>query len=164
MSGRAKNNFIKICLLMILSVLILSCSNSTSEKKSLVEDPGSPKKVKMLKDRASQFWAAMVKGDLKEAYKYYDPFLRAKMSPEEFIEKHSAVKYHEATVTDVKVEGNIGTVHVQVKYSVPKTKIRQRELSVPETTTDFEERWLFVYDDWYKEYYLKYFDTGVAFY
>jgi len=165
MTGMAKNNFIKICLLMILSVLILSCSSiSGIHRKSLVEDPGSPEKVKMLKDRASQFWEAMVKGDLKEAYKYYDPFLRARMSPEEFIEKHRAVKYHEATVTDVKVEGNIGTVHVKVKYSLPKTKIRQREFSIPETITDFDERWLFVYDNWYKEYYLRYFDTGVAFY
>lgn len=154
-----------ICLVVLTLFLITSCGSvAVIQKKSLAEDPGSPEKINMLKDRASQYWNFMVKRELKEAYKYYDPFLRAKMSPEEFVEKHSAVQYQEATITDVKVEGNIGTVKVKVKYFVPKVKVRQREFEVPPTTTDFEERWLFIYDNWYKEYYLKYFETGTAYY
>lgn len=150
--------------LMIL-FMVTSC-NSMSEVKSnsIVEDPGSQRKIAMLKDRATQFWKLMLKSDLKEVYKYYDPFMRSKMSPEEFIEKHRAIQYHETQVTDVKVEGNIGTVKVKVKYSVPKTKIRQKELEIPPTVTEFEERWLFIYDNWYKEYYLRYFETGIAYY
>lgn len=163
MKEASKASLIRICSMLFVPLLIVACASGI-RKTSLAEDPGSPKKVEMLKTRASQYWAAMTKGNLKEAYTFYDPFLRARMSPEEFVEKHSAVKYHEATVTNVKVEGNIGTVSVKVKYSVPKVKIRQREMEVPETTTDFEERWLFIYDNWYKEYYLRYFETGAAYY
>ncbi|MEJ5300513.1 MAG: hypothetical protein WHS38_05940 [Thermodesulforhabdaceae bacterium] len=159
-------NLLKILTIFIfLAFLASGCASVPGAKPtSLVNDLGSPKKSKLLEQRASLFWTAMVKGDLKEAYKYYDPFLRSKMSVEEFITKHGLVKYHEFKITGVKVEGNIGTIKVKVKYSVPKTKIKQLEASVPETTQELEERWLFIYDEWYKEYYLKFFETGAAFY
>ncbi|MGC8720146.1 MAG: hypothetical protein ACP5TY_09095 [Thermodesulforhabdaceae bacterium] len=163
MKHQSKPRTIWIWFVFLVVMSITACTTAM-RKTSLAEDPGSSNKVQMLKERASQYWSLMAKGNLKEAYAYYDPFFRAKMSPEEFIEKHSAVKYREATVTNVKVEGNIGTVTVKVKYFVPKVKVRQKEFEVTETTTDFEERWLFIYDNWYKEYYLRYFDSGVAFY
>ncbi len=163
MKQESKARLMWIWCVLFVTMLLIACT-PTIRKTSLAEDPGSSNKVQMLKERASQYWSLMAKGNLKEAYAYYDPFLRARMSPEEFIEKHSAVKYHEAAVTNVKVEGNIGTVTVKVRYSVPKVKVRQKEFELPETTTDFEERWLFIYDNWYKEYYLRYFDSGVAFY
>lgn len=152
-----------ICLSILMLFLITSCDLSLN-KSSFVEDTGSPKKANMLKDRASQFWALMVKQDLKEAYKYYDPFFRAKMNVETFAEKHSVIRYQEAEVTNVKVEGNIGTVTVKVTYFVPKVKVRRQEFEVPPTTKSFDERWLFIYDNWYKEYYSGIAEASIAYY
>jgi hypothetical protein len=151
----------KICF-VVMSIVIISCSGS--QEKSLVQDQGSPKKVNLLKERANQFWEDMVKGDLREAYKYYDPFFRAKMDVETFSTRHNVIKYREAKVTDVKVEGNIGTVKVKVTYYVPHIKVKNIETSVPDTNAEFEERWLFVYDNWYKEYYLESIDARFAWY
>lgn len=150
-------------LFVVAFVFLYSCASIPQEKSQrLTDDLGSPRKVKLLENRASEYWAAMVKGDLKTAYTYFDPFLRARMSPEQFAEKHGLVKYHDYSVEKVKVEGNIGTVTVKVKYSVPKVRIKEKEFSMPETTKEIVERWLFVYDNWYKEYYLALFESGMV--
>ncbi len=146
------------------AVILGACVTPGHRSPSLAEDMGSPRKIRLLEEKAAAYWQVMTQMNVKKAYTYYDPFLRARMSVEEFVEKHGVVKYHKATVTGVKVEGNIGTVKVKVTYSVPKMKVKEREFSVPETTEEFEERWLFVYDDWYKEYYLRLFETSAAYY
>jgi len=33
---------------------------------------------------------------------------------------------------------------------------------VPETATEFEETWLYIYDNWYKEYFSAMMDKGFA--
>ncbi|MBW2068663.1 MAG: nuclear transport factor 2 family protein [Deltaproteobacteria bacterium] len=151
-----------ISLLMIFSVVI-GCSHMASNR-NLVDDLGSPTKTELLKQRAAEFWEAMVSGDLAKAYELYDPFLRARMGVHEFIAKHSAVKYRTFEIKNVKVEGNIGIVTLEVTYEVPKLKVFKREMYIPEKTEEFEDRWLYVYDNWYKEYYLRFFKHGIAFY
>lgn len=151
---------------IILLVFLSSCVSVAKKesKERMVDDFGSPQKVKLLKDRAEEYWSAMVKGDLKKAYTYFDPFYRSRVTTESFLERHGSVKYHEFSVIDVKVEGNIGTVKIKTKYSVPKMVVKQKEFTIPETDQEFEERWLFVYDNWYKEYYLQLFEYGFIYY
>ncbi len=155
----------KILIVTITVVGILSgCVATSPVKKSLINDLGSPSKVRLLEKRATEFWNAMVKHDMEKAYEYYDPFMRARMSVHEFINKHGLVRYDSFSIEDIKVEGNIGTVRISVTYHIPKIKVFRREFSQPKTTRSFEERWLYVYDNWYKEYYLRLLDAGIAFY
>ncbi len=150
--------------LAIMPLILLGCIGTSPVNKSLVNDLGSPDKVRLLEKRVTEFWNTMVKHDLEKAYEYYDPFMRARMNVHEFINKHGLVKYDSFTIEDIKVEGNVGTVRLSVTYHIPKIKVFKREFSQPKTTRSFEERWLYVYDNWYKEYYLRVLDTGIAFY
>ncbi len=154
------------CFLVLTAIIFTaSCASlPTKGQPNMAEDLGSPAKVKLLEKRASEYWATMVKGDLREAYKYYDPFMKARMSAEEFVLNHGVVKYHDFKITNVKVEGNVAKVTVKVKYSVPKIRVKLREFEIPEKEEEFDETWLFVYDNWYKEYYLRLFETGIASY
>ncbi len=149
---------------LIPALFLVGCSNSLPVNNSLVNDLGSPDKVKLLEQRATGFWEAMVKHDLQKAYEFYDPFMRSRMSVHEFINKHGLVRYDSFAIEDIKVEGNIGTVKITVTYHVPKVKVFKREFTMPKTTRTFEERWLYVYDNWYKEYYLRMMEAGMAFY
>jgi uncharacterized protein YchJ len=119
---------------------------------TMVEDQGSPAKVELLRERATEFWTAFVKDDYARLYHLYDPFFRARMNENAFISNTGAVKYHSFRIENVKVDGNIGHVKLQVVYSVPKMKFKRQDFSKAPTPAEFEELWLFVGDNWYKEY------------
>jgi uncharacterized protein YchJ len=132
--------------------------------KSFSEDAGSPEKVALLRARANEFWSAFVKQDYEKVFEIYDPFFRAKTDKYYFFGTLGKIRYHECEIQDVKVEGNLGTVKVKATYSVPIAKVKTQEFSVPKTTTEFSEKWLYIYDNWYKEYFLETLGAGVATY
>jgi DNA gyrase inhibitor GyrI len=40
--------------------------------------------------------------------------------------------------------------------------MKAQVFSVPETPAEFEETWLYIYDNWYKEYYSEMMGKGYA--
>ena len=147
----------------LLSFVTVSAAAGPATK-SMSEDPGSPEKVALLRARANEFWSAFVKKDYEKVFELYDPFFRAKTDKNYFFGTLGKVVYHEFEIQDVKVEGNIGTVSMKVTYSVPFARVKTQTFTVPKTTTEFKEKWLYIYDNWYKEYYLHSLETGVAVY
>jgi hypothetical protein len=105
----------------------------------MVGDPGSPAKVALLRQRAEVFWTAFLKEDYENTYFLYDPFFRAKSNKHAYIATMGTVKYHSFEIKDIKVEGNVGYVTLNVVYSIPKTKFKQREFRKPDTPVEFEE-------------------------
>ncbi len=140
----------KRIILTLLTALVLNACAGVPAR--MAEDQGSAAKVDLLRDRAKAFWAATVIEDYEKVYSLYDPFFRAASSKTAFIATRGTVKYHSFEIKDVKVDGNVGRVTVSVVYSIPKVVFKRQEFSKPDTPAEFEETWLFVEDNWYKEF------------
>ena len=148
---------------LLIFMTLAGCAGLKTTEISMVEDLGSPKKIAMLRERANDFWEAMLKEDYEKVYSIYSPFFREANPGSAGIEKaRGKIKYHMAEVKDIQVEGNIGHVTVSVVYSLPPTKIKTQVFTQPETSAEFEETWLYIYDNWYKEYYMAAVERGVA--
>jgi hypothetical protein len=130
----------------------------------MVEDLGSPRKVDLLRQRANEFWTAFVKKDYDTVYSIFDPFFRERIDKNAFIGK-LAVKYYEFEVKDVKVEGNVAKVRVRIVSSVPGVMGKLGKImSSPPAPSEFDETWLYVYDNWYKEYRMGMVEKPIAYY
>jgi gamma-glutamylcyclotransferase (GGCT)/AIG2-like uncharacterized protein YtfP len=140
---------------------LIACAGVEPRGKSLSEDLGSPEKVELLRERANDFWSAFVKKDYETVFSIYDPFFRARTDVNTFSGK-MVITYHKFEISDIKVEGNVAKVKLNIIYSLDKIAIKGQELSQPETEAEFEETWLYLYDNWYREYYLESVGAGFA--
>lgn len=126
----------------------------TEEGVVKTEDKGSFDKRSLLESRVADFWEAMVKADYEKVYDIFDPFYRAGMRKINFLAQRGRLIYHSAELKEiVKVEGNIAKVRIAVEYSMPMIVTKHGKFSQPKTKTEFTETWVYVYDNWYKEYY-----------
>lgn len=157
-----------IALFFIILMLLSSCSitmekpNLEMPKRNLAEELDSPEKTELLRERVQQFWTAFVKGDYEKIYFLHDPFFQAKTNKFSFMGTLGRIKYHTFEIKDINLQGNVAKVTMMVVYSLPPMKLRTKEFSQPETSTEFEETWLFIYDNWYKEFYMKSAEMGVV--
>jgi len=158
-------------LLLFVCLVLTACAHSTPEiapgesipKKSMTEDyTGSPEKIALLRERAEEFYAAFVKGDYEKVYSLYDPFFRARYNKYQYIATLGKIKYHSFEIKEVTLEGNIGTVKVNIVYSMPPMKFKEQTFSKAETPAEFEAKWLYIYDNWYKEYYSSMVEAAIA--
>ena len=148
---------------LLIFMTLAGCAGLKATENSMVEDLGSPQKIALLRERATDFWNAFVKEDYKKVYSLYEPFFRASNPGSAGIEKaRGKIKYHKAEVKDIQVEGNFARVKVSIVYSLPPTRMKSQVFTQPETPAEFEETWLYVYDNWYKEYYMAVVEKGVA--
>lgn len=153
----------KAIFFLLILITLAGCAGLKATEYSMVEDLGSPKKTDLLRERANDFWSAAVKGDYEKVYSIYDPFFRASNPGSAGIERAKGkIIYHMAEVKDIQVEGNIARVKISIVYSLPPTKMKTQVFSQPETPAEFEETWLYVYDNWYKEYFMAMVEKGVA--
>lgn len=143
-------------------MLLTACAGPGMKKVNMSEDIGSPEKIALLKERANDFWTAFVQEDYESVYNIYDPFFRSRLDYQGFMGLTGKIKYHSYKIKDVMVEGNIGKVKTEIVFSLTKTLYKQAEFSVPESTTEFEDKWLYIYDNWYKEWYLSSLDDSYA--
>src|SRR4030043_1234825 len=156
---QVKNIVISILILIFL-VSLIACAGVEPKGKSMSDDLGSAEKVALLRERANEFWSAFVKRDYERVYDIYDPFFQSRTAKKSFVGQLGTLQYHDFEVKDIKVEGNVAKVTVKVVYSMPHYTVKMQEFKVPETTTEFEEPWLYVYDNWFKEYYLQSIEAG----
>jgi hypothetical protein len=150
-----------ICTLLIL-IFSVGCAGLGFKGKSLSEDLGSPEKAALLRERAHDFWSAFVKEDYEKAYPLYDPFMRAKTEKRSFMANLGKIKYTAFEIMDIKIEGNVAQIKLKIDYSMPKTKMNKLEFFVPPTQREIEDKWIYVYDNWYKEYYSEMMGSGAA--
>jgi uncharacterized protein YchJ len=151
-----------LLLAVLFSLFIISCAGVAPEKKTMTEDLGSPGKETLLRSRVNEFWSAFMKEDYERIYALYDPFFRAKTEKKAFLSQVGKIKYHEFEIQDIKLEGNIATIKMKLVYSLPTIKMIQQEFSVPRSTSESTEHWLYIYDNWYKEYYVYSMEMSIA--
>jgi hypothetical protein len=142
----------RILYISMVLLMFTACAGVEQKKTSLSEDMGSPEKVALLKQRATEYWTAFVAKDYNKVYSLNDPFFRARMDMNSYLGKLGTIIYYAFEIKDIKVEGNVATVKVKVDYSIKSAKTSKTESLAPESTAEFEGTWLYVYDNWYTEY------------
>jgi hypothetical protein len=152
----------RILYISLILLMVTACAGVEQKKTSLSEDMGSPEKVALLKQRATEYWAAFVANDYNKIYSLNDPFFRARVDINSYLSKLGTIIYYAFEIKDIKVEGNVGTVKVKVDYSIKSAKISKTGPSVPESTAEFEGTWLYVYDNWYTEYRGPMIEVGIV--
>ena len=151
-----------IFIFLTISLLTGGCAGMASKTKSLSDDMGSPQKIALLRERATEFWTAFVKEDYEKIFNMQDPFFRAKKDIHAYISTLGRIKYHKFEIKDIKVEGNIAKVEMSLVYSVPSYKFKKVSFTVPETEQEIETTWIYVYDNWYKEWRSEMVESGAA--
>ena len=64
------------------------------------------------------------------------------------------IKYHRIQIGQIVQKGNLARVQVEIESSVPEfTLPNGKVISQPPKTVKFLETWMFVNDDWYREFY-----------
>ena len=60
--------------------------------------------------------------------------------------------YHGYFLEDLKIEGNVATVKIKVKYDVPKITILGKETSIPPKEITAEDTYLFIDGTWFRKF------------
>lgn len=112
----------------------------------------SKEKELSLRARVNAYWKAMIKKDIKTVYMLHDPFYRAKIPFEYFNAHRGPMVYHDYSIEGIKIEGNIASVKMRVKYEVPRFIIHGKESSIPPKEVVAEDTYLFVDGKWFRKF------------
>jgi hypothetical protein len=165
----------RLCVILLVVFSLASCAGVAENrglaggpgyqgKKSMVDDLGSPEKTALLRQRAEEAWTVFVNEDWDKAFYYFDPFFRIRTNKYGWMGTMGKIKWHEYEIKDIKVEGNYAEVTVKIVYSVEKMVVKgaRKPISKPKTDAEFAEKWLYIYDNWYKEYFMYAVEEGVV--
>lgn len=106
-------------------------------------------KAARLKARAQAFWNLRVKEDFEATYDYFDPAYRNLTPREAFAKFQGNLRYHKAEVLNTEIRGNIAFVKVKTNFEVLPTEVLGQKFSRPPRDAEFQNEWIWVYDDWY---------------
>ena len=107
-----------------------------------------------LRERAAQYWQAMQDGQYETTYALMDPFFRGRSDLRAYLINKGAVKYHRYKIGQIAQKDNIAKVEVEIESSVPEFRTPSgKTVSQPVKTIKFVETWVFVNNDWHREYY-----------
>jgi len=110
------------------------------------------KKEALLRERVRAYWEGMIKKDLKTTYNTHDPFYRARIPFDYYASHRGPMVYHNYNIESLKIEGNVASVRIKVKYDVPKIIILGKEASIPPKEITIEETYLFIDGTWYRKF------------
>lgn len=110
------------------------------------------KKEKLLRERVNNYWKGMIKKDMKTTYKLHDPFYRARIPFDYYSAHRGPMVYHSYSIEDMKIEDNVATVRIKVKYEVPKLTILGKETSIPPKEITAEDTYLFIDGTWFRKF------------
>lgn len=107
-----------------------------------------------LRERIREYWQAMVDGKLDASYGLLDPFFRADPAFAVYKTRTTGtIKYHGFKIKEIDLKGNLAKVALQVEASVPKFTLPNGKVySKPQHWLDFTDTWLFLDNNWYREY------------
>ena len=107
-----------------------------------------------LRERITSYWQAKQDDEHETAYEVFDPFFRARRSLDDYLATSGRIKYHSHEINSVDITDRIAKVQVTVEASVPEfTMDTGEKASRPKQSYQISETWLFIGDDWYREYY-----------
>lgn len=140
------------CFAIILILFIACATQRPSVDRTLREDISPEEKESLLRKRLSEYWELMIKKEWLEAYPYYDPFFRARITREGFMQGKGLLNYYSFNIEEIQMKGNIADLKVKVNFEAPKLVVMGKTTNIPRQDRVLEVRWLWVYDNWYKEF------------
>lgn len=107
-----------------------------------------------LRERVGQYWQAFVDGKYADSYPLLDPFFRSDPAFDVYKSRTTgAIKYHSFKIKEVNVRGNLAQVLLEIEASVPEFKLPNGKVyTQPQHAMDISDTWLFVDNNWYREY------------
>lgn len=135
---------------LILRKISLNEATKASLRKERIIS--SKKKELLLRARVNEYWKAMIKKDIRTVYMIHDPFYRARIPFDYFNAHRRLMIYHNYSIEGIKIEGNIASVKLRVKYEVPKLIIQGKESSIPPKEIVAEDTYLFVDGKWFRKF------------
>lgn len=138
----------KIAYLALVLIILSSCTGvATTKPSSNGED-----KTNLLKERATAFWQAMMARDWDKVYDMYDPFFRAKVSSDFFSGRKIPIYYKSFEIGEVNIKGNVALVNVKLIYTIDDVGKFGQKIKIEDADKSFAEKWLFVDNNWYKQF------------
>lgn len=139
----------RIIPLLIITLLLISCSSLLISKSQDISDEG---KEILLKERVQTLWEGMVKRDRGLMYDMYDPFFRINVNKMQFVGMNMPIYYFNPELKLYEIKGNVARINVKVEYEVRGVKLHGKEVKEPRKETVTTETWLFIDDNWYRQY------------
>ncbi len=131
-----KSNRYLLLPIFLLSILIISCS--TRETLIKVDEE------EVLRKRIEEFWRFQIDGFTEKAYQYLVPAYREKYSILQYAARFRLVKYLDAEVMKIEIDGDKAECLVNVTYKMYMKMIMGKELKRIE-----RERWVRIKGVWY---------------
>ncbi len=119
-----------------------------------------------LRRRVAAFWEAMINKEYGDAYAFYDPFFRSRVAVTEFLPLMGRINYASSSIEDVAVTGARAEVKSRVRASIGpfKAPTTGETISRPEQEVTMTETWLWVDDNWYREFRSEAYETAFTLY
>jgi hypothetical protein len=111
-------------------------------------------RLSMLRARVEDFWKGMIATEWSRLYDFYDPFYRTKETRNKFIGGRGGINYYAAEIVGIKQQGNIADVRLKVSMEVPDIELLggKKQAGLPRHERVMEERWLWLDDNWFREF------------
>lgn len=135
---------LKILLRMACGFLVLLFLTQCAAKPGVVVKRDEPE---ILGSRVREFWDLQINVNAKNAekiYQYEAPAYREKVSYAEYVNRFKLIRYLEADVKQIEIEGNKGKVTVISTYQMVFPEMRGKKLTNMEP-----ENWVKVEGAWY---------------
>lgn len=105
-----------------------------------------------LRQRVTDYWAALAAEDYHKAYATFDPFFRARRDFRSYMGDMGQIRYGKAEVLDVHLEGYRAHVKQSVVAGVPLFLKDKQLVEVPMEPRLVENTWLWIDNQWVLEY------------
>jgi len=123
----------------VLAVMTAACA-------TLTPDSPTEEKVKVVTERATALWNAIIGKDFDAAYGYMSPATRATVTPAGFKTIASRIAYREAKVTGATCDAGTCRVKLLITYDAPApipTGIQRKDATMMRGIhTPLEENWV----------------------
>lgn len=117
-------------------------------------NPPASKSEEALRQRVDASWRSMLAMDFKDTYGMLDPFFRAKVDILTYFKLLGKITYSSYEIVDVRINGWRAEVDTKVKVTIPPFRASTGEMiSRPEKELTVTQVWLWLDDNWYREFY-----------
>ena len=116
------------------------------------KDPKEEEAV--VRAREEGFWKSLMEGDYAKTFEFQDPFFRARTNLQVYLSTMGKIKYSSAHVDSVRIDGLRAEVTTTIRASVPAFKVPStgETISQPERKAAVKSTWLWLDDQWVREF------------
>jgi hypothetical protein len=97
-----------------------------------------------LRNRINEYWQYRIKGDVERAYQMEVPLFREKYSVLHYMNRFRLVRYLEAEIQELRIEGKEATSTVKLTHVVLLKGLTNKKLTKLE-----QEKWINIKSAWY---------------